>query len=290
VSNTATLKDLYLLEKGAKFVMECRGWGYNPLEDGKSIFWCAKMYRKYHSKGHVFRFFGNSKFIDFISNHANKINQNFAREMRWEDEVVGSSNLAKYLRSCQNKYKAREEQTNLVASATRNLVANWTRRSGGWHSILTKFGMKIVTRKGKDCKNVSDAHTSEGRVCYGTVKGATYVNGKLARKVRDLNVVKVGKTCFAWEQDFVDHNEGKTVKEAVSAFLSRTGIKGNKISFAMVVAAKGFCIAGTKRWLLQNLPHLGSLLKPYTEWAQVPNDLMDEEFEFESRKWFKGRV
>jgi hypothetical protein len=282
ISSTATLSDLYLLEKGARFVIDCRGWGYDPLKEGKSIFWCARMHQKYSRNG---------LFIDFISTLATTVCPQFARGMRWEDDlVVGSSKLAAYLRTCQKKYQKREDQINLVESVTRRRIANWSRRSGGWHSILTKFGMKIVTRKGKDCRNVRSVHTSEGEVCYGTVKGVTFVNGKISRNLFGLKVIKVGNTCFAWEDSFNDHNEGKTVKEAISAFLSRTGIKSTTVSFAMVLEAKDFCIAGTKQWLLQNIPHLGFLLQPYHKWSDVPSDLMQIQFEFESRKWFKGRL
>lgn len=285
VSNTATLTHLKQMSQGAEFLDYCAEWGYYPLKQGKSIFWAFRMSQKF-----AYPCNSNASWLDWICARATKVGAS-----KYPHQVSGEVThpLAKHLVASWNKGRARK---NRYYAANRNLkrLQPWTRNYRVWSTPYTQTVARHLLLLGGNFSTTYNVQTTAGTIRVSQYHGGELLafNGKeiTPRTVAGVKIVKIADTVFAWKDSFRDHAEGRNVKEAVDVLTGRVGIHSTSISFAMVRKAKGYCLPGTRQWLLANMPFLGTLLQPYRNWDEVPSDIMNHVWEFASRSWLKGRL
>lgn len=141
-----------------------------------------------------------------------------------------------------------------------------------------------------------------------TTAGSIWYSGNLlmqesANSFKPLKVRKVGlhniasatygtehkKVIFAWlDNDFLHHAEGSSVREAISKLEGRTKIKGLKMSLNDIKTNSSFCFAGVKNFLADKMKHIYNLVSGFSYWEDVPEEILNIEWDLVSRKIFMG--
>ena len=301
---TAALADLYRLSNGAYFCRDAKKWGWNPLSQGKSIFWCARQYRKPGA----------------LIKYADKYGKHPSREfVKFSDsngpETPGNPGLWGYAVKCREKWNKRKwlKAPNVRffnAKFLKNVPLRHTgqstypfhSRKAAEYAVTSKETMSLRNKlhRGFSRAELDDENTSIGRVFFAQLaKGGEVIghNGHLITPrtlANGLNCAKIDGVWFVWRHSFAKHNEGKTLKAAVAAYQARKAVNGTDVSFSMVRAAKGYCLAGTKAFLNRaGLLHLYRLLQPFSCWEDLQSsapELMDTVWQFKSRDVFAGHL
>ena len=110
---------------------------------------------------------------------------------------------------------------------------------------------------------------------------ASYYNYP-SHKISGLNAAKVGSTYFVWAQDFSLHIEGVSLKGSVRKYQLRQKKAGGIICLNDVrndvSGTAGYCLYGVKSFAAAKMPFLAALLAPYSNWCEVPSDILAAEF------------
>jgi len=115
------------------------------------------------------------------------------------------------------------------------------------------------------------------------------------RKIRaDLSALKIEEIWFVWnpENGFQNHMEAASLKEAVRLWENRSR-KGEPRPLSLNdvrndrSGTSGFCLAGTKGFLENRMPHVYRLISAYASWNEVPAGIMSTVWDVDF-KVFKG--
>lgn len=100
--------------------------------------------------------------------------------------------------------------------------------------------------------------------------------------------VEYKKVVFAWTDSFQNHAEGSSVKEAITKLEGRSRIKGLIMSLNDIRNNANFCFAGTKQFLANRMRHVYELVKGFSSWNEVPEEIVNIQWELVSRDIFAG--
>ena len=237
----------------------------------------------------------NGFLIDSIAEVDNDDEYTAAYEVSYEIAKC-SPTFIKYFRDTM-KHIARKRRNNLY-------------RNGGYrqsyrnnNNLLTVKAFLFSVMKNK---SVNGAYYSN-MISFTTTEGRAYKIGETIiivkggwndpktsylvnpRKIGAINVAKVGKTVFAWVEDFANHIEAPTVKESVARLQKIQKRKGGTLCLNDVrndqAGTAGYCLAGTKDFARNRMPFLYRLIKNYSSWSEIPSDIMELEFTPLSYVW-----
>lgn len=117
----------------------------------------------------------------------------------------------------------------------------------------------------------------------------------LGRKIRaDLSVAKVAEMWFVWNSlvGFQNHMENASLKEAINMWENRNR-RGESRPLCLNevrndrTGTAGFCLAGTKSFLQNRMPFVHNLVREYSSWSEVPDEIMSTVWDVDF-KIFKG--
>ena len=162
------------------------------------------------------------------------------------------------------------------------------------HELYMKYFEKNCDVINKYSYSFETSYTSVGDVYV--FDNLFYVREKLSRNIKQINVknwrgyyvAKVQDRYFVWlPGNFKGHVENVDFRYAIKTMESKLyGSKAKEkffadhiISLRVFVALTSSCFAGTKSFLRSNAQHLYNLLSPYQNWEDVPNEIMDIEWE-----------
>jgi hypothetical protein len=155
-----------------------------------------------------------------------------------------------------------------------------------------------------DRHNYESVNTSVGTI-YDSGDGNTLVYIKkwdnataqtiIGRKLKNgLSTTKIENMWFVWDstQGFRHHIENALLKEALNMWENRSR-KGEPRPLTLndvrndMYGTAGFCLAGTKAFLQNRMPHVYHLVKKYSSWDQIPAEIMTIKWDIDF-KIFKG--
>lgn len=117
----------------------------------------------------------------------------------------------------------------------------------------------------------------------------------IGRKIKvDLSVAQIKGMWFVWNPTvgFQNHMENISLKEAVRLWENRSH-KGEPRPLCLNEVRNdrsgtaGFCLAGTKAFLQNRMPFVYNLIRKYSSWSEIPNDIMSTVWDI-NFKVFKG--
>lgn len=147
--------------------------------------------------------------------------------------------------------------------------------------------------------------TSVGRV-FDTGDGRTliqclpYSGDRTAKRIfvrqikKYLSVAKIANKYFVWnpENGFQNHIENASLREAVRLWENRSR-RGEPRPLCLNEVRNdrsgtaGFCLTGTKAFLQDRMPFLYNLIRKYSSWSEVPDEIMSTVWDIDF-KVFKG--
>ena len=112
------------------------------------------------------------------------------------------------------------------------------------------------------------------------------------RRLKDYWVCRIDAIWFVWKDDFVDHLEASSLKDAIERIEKRRKKDNLILCFNDVrndrTGTAGFCISGTKGFLERRMPFAYRLLAPYSNWSEVPAEIMEIDFHLADKSIFNG--
>lgn len=182
-------------------------------------------------------------------------------------------------------------------------------RSVGWLEKVPPRLMAVALRQRKEYidrdKLPTSSNTSVGCI-IDCGDGETLIHGggyyyqdtykKVSgRKIHvDLSVAKIMGVWFVWNpaNGFSNHIENASLKEAVSMWDNRSR-RGEPRPICLNdvrndrTGTAGFCLTGTKSFLQDRMPFVYNLVRIYSIWSEIPNEIMSTKWDVDF-KIFKG--
>lgn len=113
-----------------------------------------------------------------------------------------------------------------------------------------------------------------------------------ARRIKDYWVCQIDKIWFVWKDDFIDHMEATSLKDAFEKIEKRRKKDNLILCFNDVrndrTGTAGYCISGTKSFLQNRMLFAYRLLAAYQNWSDVPSEIMELDFHLADKSIFNG--
>lgn len=214
----------------------------------------------------------------------------------------------KWAEACEEKFQQKQRRRIRIFSSDLAVPYNphlSSIKAANWRMSWSKdqFDKYREARNGKSLVrnlfNVNSAHTTVGQVYYVSAATILRYKGRIVHthSVGVYRTAKIQNTCFLWRGSFREHVEGDSLRDCLRKIQAQEKINARKGGLVFCLndvrndvtgGVAHYCLAGTKEFLKNRMPHVYRLVKKYSSWNEIPEEILAIDWQLASRDIFNG--